>query len=389
MTPGSVPERRRPHVNLALATTSDVAGLAVVSALTGATAGSTARAAFVSAERLEIQRQSLLPGVRGPGLDLRGTYLTFSTPERHLSLCIPASDAHLRKAFLAGLCRADGLLIVTAGGDEEARLEEHVKWARHADVPNLLVVVASGPGPDSGELRPTARAMLTKHGYETASIVRVSLPPVDDGQESASPVDELSQAIDRMSLPVRAADAPFLMAVEDVIPRGNQTGTITGRVETGVVRIGDEVEVIGSAVTGRARVASIESYRKLLDRAVAGDNVGIVMDNNMTAGRGQVIAKPGSVRAHAQFDAVIYVLSPAEGGRLAPITDGYRPSLSVRTALVTATVTLPQATSRVKPGEAASARIHLLGPVAMAPGQPFELREGGRVVVCGIVTRVF
>jgi elongation factor Tu len=389
VTPGSVPERRRPHGNLAFATTSDVAGLAVVSALTGATAGSTPRAAFVSAERLEIQRQSLLRGTRRPGLDLRGTYLEFSTPERHISLCVPASDAHLRKAFMAGLCRADVLLIVTAGGDDEARLEEHVKWARHADVPNLLIVVASGPGPDSGELRSMARAMLAKHGYETASIVRVSLPPVDEEQESASPMDELSRAIDHISLPVRAADAPFLMVVEDVIPRRDKTGIVTGRVEAGVVRIGDEVEVIGSGITGRARVASIESYRRLLDSAVAGANVGIIMDNNMTAERGQIITKPGSVRAHAQFDAEVYMLSPAEGGRLAPIADGYRPSLSVRTALVTATLTLRHATSGVKPGEAASARIQLLGPVAMAPGQPFELREGGRVVGCGVVTRVF
>ncbi|GIU91242.1 MAG: elongation factor Tu [Acidimicrobiia bacterium] len=301
--------------------------------------------------------------------------------------------------MITGAAQVDGaILVVSAADGPMPQTREHVLLARQVGVPYIVVALNKVDLVDDPELLDLVelevRDLLTEYEFpgDEAPVVRVSALRALEGDPAAEEqVLELMEAVDSyIPEPVREVDKPFLMPIEDVFSITGRGTVVTGRVEQGVLRVNEEVEIVGLRPTRKTVATGIEMFRKLLDEARAGDNVGVLLRGvgKDEVERGQVLAKPGSITPHTEFEAQVYVLTKEEGGRHNPFFSGYRPQFYFRTTDVTGTIVLPEGTQMVMPGDNTEMRVELIAPIAMDEGLRFAIREGGRTVGAGRVTKI-
>jgi elongation factor Tu len=291
-----------------------------------------------------------------------------------------------------------GILVVSAVDGPMPQTREHVLLARQVDVPYLVVALNKVDAVDDPELLELVelevRELLTSYGFpgETLPVVRVSaLKALQGDPEGVASVLKLMDALDEyIPMPLREVDKPFLMPIEDVFSISGRGTVVTGRIERGTVKVGEEVEIVGFKATEKKVVTGVEMFRKLLDAGVAGDNVGVLLRGveKEDVERGQVLCKPGSILPHTKFKAEVYILSKDEGGRHTPFFNGYRPQFYIRTTDVTGTLNLPAGVEMVMPGDNTPITAELMQPVAIEKGSRFAIREGGRTVGAGTVTEI-
>jgi len=302
--------------------------------------------------------------------------------------------------MITGAAQMDGaILVVSAADGPMPQTKEHVLLARQVNVPALVVFLNKCDLVDDSELLDLVelevRELLNKYEFpgDDAPVIRGSaLPPMQSrGTEGTACIDELMKALDEhIPEPVRMIDKDFLMPVEDVFSIEGRGTVATGRIERGKIKVGDQVEIVGFGETRKTTVTGVEMFRKLLDEGLAGDNVGCLLRGlkRDEIERGQVLAKPGSVKPHTKFKAAIYVLGKDEGGRHTPFFKGYRPQFYFRTTDVTGSVTLPEGVEMVMPGDNVTIEVELMTPVAMEEELRFAIREGGRTVGAGVVSEI-
>jgi elongation factor Tu len=303
--------------------------------------------------------------------------------------------------MITGAAQMDGaILVVSAADGPMPQTREHILLARQVGVPYIVVFLNKADMVDDKELlelvQEEIRDLLTKYnfpGKDTPIIVGSALKALegDQGEFGESAIVKLSEALDSyIPQPKRDIDKPFLMPIEDVFSISGRGTVVTGRIERGIVKVGDEIEIIGIVPTTKTTVTGVEMFRKLLDSGEAGDNVGVLLRGTKReeVQRGQVLAKPGSITPHTKFEAEVYVLTKEEGGRHTPFFNGYRPQFYFRTTDVTGSVELPKGTEMVMPGDNIKMVITLIAPIAMDQGLRFAIREGGRTVGAGVVAKV-
>jgi elongation factor Tu len=303
--------------------------------------------------------------------------------------------------MITGAAQMDGaILVVSAADGPMPQTREHILLARQVGVPYIVVFLNKADMVDDPELlelvEMEVRELLTTYGFpgdETPIVKGSALKALEgDTSEIGIPaIDKLIEALDNyIPLPKRAVDGPFLMPVEDVFSISGRGTVATGRVERGIVHVNDEIEIVGIKATTKTTVTGVEMFRKLLDEGQAGDNVGVLLRGTKREDieRGQVLAKPGSITPHTKFDAEVYVLKKEEGGRHTPFFKGYRPQFYFRTTDVTGECELPGGAEMVMPGDNTNLKVALINPIAMEEGLRFAIREGGRTVGAGVVTKV-
>jgi elongation factor Tu len=292
------------------------------------------------------------------------------------------------------------ILVVSAADGPMPQTREHILLARQVGVPYIVVYLNKADQVDDKDLlelvQEEVKDLLTKYGFpgdKTPIVVGSALKALEgDASELGEPsIVKLAEALDSyIPQPKRAIDGPFLMPIEDVFSISGRGTVVTGRIERGVVKVGDEIEIVGIRPTTKTTVTGVEMFRKLLDQGEAGDNVGVLLRGTKReeVERGQVLAKPGSITPHTKFEAEVYVLTKEEGGRHTPFFNGYRPQFYFRTTDVTGSVELPQGTEMVMPGDNIKVTVSLISPIAMEEGLRFAIREGGRTVGAGVVAKV-
>jgi elongation factor Tu len=303
--------------------------------------------------------------------------------------------------MITGAAQMDGAVLVVAATDGAMpQTREHVLLAKQVGVPNIIVFLNKVDMVDDAEMvelvEEELRELLTKNGYDGANtpVIKGSgLQALNapEGSEWADKVMELVNAMDTFfPTPVRQLDKPFLMPIEDIFSIEGRGTVVTGRVERGAVKVGEEVEIVGIKDTANTTVTGVEMFNKSLDQAQAGDNAGILIRGikKEDVHRGQVLAKKGSVTPHTEFEAEVYVLSKEEGGRHTPFFSGYKPQFYIRTTDVTGDVTLAEGTEMVMPGDTATFKVKLVSPIALEESQSFAIREGGKTVGAGVVTKI-
>ena len=327
------------------------------------------------------------------------SHVEYESPLRHYAHIDCPGHADYVKNMITGAVQMDGaILVVSAADGPMPQTREHILLARQVGVPAIVVFLNKVDLVDDKELLDLVdmeiRDLLTKYGFpgETTPIIRGSATAAMAGKpEGEKAIAELLDAVDAfIPLPTREVDKPFLMCVEDVFNIEGRGTVVTGRVERGVLNRMDEVEIVGLKDTRKTTATDIEMFRKLLDNASAGDNVGVLLRGTKKEDveRGMVLAKPGSIKPHTKFKAEVYVLSKDEGGRHTPFFNKYRPQFYFRTSDVTGNVTLPAGVEMVMPGDNVSVEIEVIAPVAMEKGQRFAIREGGRTIGAGRVSEV-
>jgi elongation factor Tu len=303
--------------------------------------------------------------------------------------------------MITGAAQMDGaILVVSAADGPMPQTREHILLARQVGVPFIVVYLNKADQVDDQDLlelvQEEIRDLLTKYGFpgdQTPIIIGSALKALEgDTSELGEPsVLKLAEALDSyIPQPQRAIDGPFLMPIEDVFSISGRGTVVTGRIERGIVKVGDEIEIVGIKPTTKTTVTGVEMFRKLLDQGEAGDNVGVLLRGTKReeVERGQVLAKPGSITPHTKFEAEVYVLTKEEGGRHTPFFNGYRPQFYFRTTDVTGSCELPQGTEMVMPGDNVKMVVSLINPIAMEQGLRFAIREGGRTVGAGVVAKV-
>ncbi len=326
-------------------------------------------------------------------------HVEYETEKRHYAHVDCPGHADFVKNMITGAAQMDGaILVVSAADGPMPQTREHILLARQVGVPKIVVFLNKVDLLDDEELLELVeievRDLLTKYQYDgdNAAVVRgSSLAALEGKPEGVESINKLMNAIDNeIPEPVREVDKPFLMSVEDVFSITGRGTVATGRIERGRVKLGDEVEIVGLTETRKTVVTGVEMFRKLLNDAQAGDNVGLLLRGiaKDEVERGHVLAKPGSITPHTKGKAEIYVLTKEEGGRHTPFFSGYRPQFYFRTTDVTGVLTLPAGVEMVMPGDNLSVEIALQKPIAMEPGQRFAIREGGRTIGAGRVTEI-
>jgi len=325
----------------------------------------------------------------------------YESKQRHYAHVDCPGHADYVKNMITGAAQMDGaILVVSAADGPMPQTREHVLLARQVNVPFIVVFLNKVDMVDDPELLELVelevRELLSKNefnGDETpiirGSALAAGKNPADDAANKC--IDELMDALDSwIPEPKRALDKPFLMPIEDVFSISGRGTVVTGRVDTGIVKTGDEVEIVGIKPTTKTVVTGVEMFRRLLDQGQAGDNIGCLLrgTGKDDVQRGQVLAKPGTIKPHTKFKAEVYVLTKEEGGRHTPFFKGYRPQFYFRTTDVTGSVELPEGTEMVMPGDNVTISVELHTPIAMDQGQRFAIREGGRTVGSGVVTQV-
>jgi elongation factor Tu len=325
----------------------------------------------------------------------------YSTQNRHYAHVDCPGHADYVKNMITGAAQMDGaVLVVSAAGGPMPQTREHILLARQVGVPYIVVYLNKCDMVDDEELlelvEMEVRELLDKYEFpgDDTPLIRGSALKALEGEKSAlgeESVVALVKALDSyIPEPERAIDGAFLMPVEDVFSISGRGTVATGRVERGVVRVGDEVEIVGIRATGKTTCTGVEMFRKLLDEGVAGDNIGVLLRGvkRDEIERGQVLAKPGSITPHTHFEAEVYVLSKEEGGRHTPFFNGYRPQFYFRTTDVTGSIELPEGVEMVMPGDNVQMTAQLISPIAMEEGLRFAVREGGRTVGAGVVSKI-
>ena len=340
------------------------------------------------------------PEERQRGITISIAHVEYQTDKRHYAHVDCPGHADYIKNMITGAAQMDGAILVVAATDGPMpQTKEHVLLARQVGVPFIVVALNKTDMVDDEEILELVelevRELLSSYEFpgDDLPVVKVSaLKALEGDPEWSKTVLELMDAVDEyIPEPVRATDKPFLMPVEDVFTITGRGTVVTGRVERGVLKVNEEVEIVGiHEKSAKTTVTGVEMFRKLLDEARAGENVGLLLRGikREDVERGQVVIKPGSMTPHTEFEAQVYILSKDEGGRHTPFYDNYRPQFYFRTTDVTGVVKLPEGTEMVMPGDNTEMDVTLIQPIAMDDGQPFSIREGGRTVGSGRVTKV-
>jgi elongation factor Tu len=343
----------------------------------------------------------MAPEEKARGITISTSHVEYESPKRHYAHVDCPGHADYVKNMITGAAQMDGaILVVSAADGPMPQTREHILLSRQVGVPYIVVYLNKADMVDDKELlelvEMEVRELLSKYefpGDDTPIVVGSALKALE-GDESEIGIPSIKQLVDVLDSyipePVRAIDKPFLMPVEDVFSISGRGTVVTGRIERGVIKVGDEVEVVGIRDTQKTTVTGVEMFRKLLDQGQAGDNAGLLLRGlkRDDVERGQVLAKPGSIHPHTDFEAEVYVLSKDEGGRHTPFFKGYRPQFYFRTTDVTGAVTLPDGVEMVMPGDNVKMTVSLIHPIAMDEGLRFAIREGGRTVGAGVVAKV-
>ncbi|WP_045234653.1 elongation factor Tu, partial [Deinococcus pimensis] len=397
-------ERTKPHVNVGTIGHVDHGKTTLTAAITF-----TAAAADPTVEKLAYDQIDKAPEEKARGITINTAHVEYNTPTRHYSHVDCPGHADYVKNMITGAAQMDGAILVCSAADGPMpQTREHILLARQVGVPYIVVFLNKVDMVDDEELlelvEMEVRELLGRYEFpgDDVPIIRGSAlqalealqgnPKTQRGENPwVDKIWELLDAIDAyIPTPERATDKPFLMPVEDVFTITGRGTVATGRVERGIVKIQDDVEIVGLSDTRKTIVTGIEMHRKLLDQGMAGDNVGVLLRGvaRDDIERGQVLAKPGSITPHTKFEASVYVLSKDEGGRHSAFFGGYRPQFYFRTTDVTGVVELPAGVEMVMPGDNISFTVELIKPIAMEEGLRFAIREGGRTVGAGVVTKV-
>lgn len=388
-------ERKKPHCNIGTighvdhGKTTLTAAITKVLSLTGG-------ATFTGYDQIDKA-----PEERARGITISTAHVEYETPDRHYAHVDCPGHADYVKNMITGAAQMDGaILVVSATDGPMPQTREHILLARQVGVPALVVFMNKVDQVDDKELielvEMEIRELLTSYGFpgDDIPIVKGSALCALEGREDPIGKDailELMTAVDTyIPQPARALDKPFLMPIEDVFSISGRGTVVTGRVESGIVKVGEEVEIIGLKDTVKTTVTGVEMFRKLLDQGQAGDNVGALLRGTKREDveRGQVLAKPGSITPHTNFNCEAYILKKEEGGRHTPFFGNYRPQFYFRTTDVTGTVKLPEGVEMVMPGDNISMEVELIAPIAMDEGLRFAIREGGRTVGAGVVASI-
>jgi elongation factor Tu len=341
------------------------------------------------------------PEEKARGITINTAHVEYETANRHYAHVDCPGHADYVKNMITGAAQMDGaILVVSAADGPMPQTREHILLARQVGVPFIIVYLNKADMVDDKELlelvEMEVRELLSKYefpGDQTPIVIGSALKALegDKGELGEQSIFKLAEALDSyIPQPKRALDGPFLMPVEDVFSISGRGTVVTGRVERGIVKVGDEIEIVGIRPTVKTVCTGVEMFRKLLDQGQAGDNVGILLRGTKReeVERGQVLAKPGSITPHTKFSAEVYVLSKEEGGRHTPFFNGYRPQFYFRTTDVTGSIELPKGTEMVMPGDNIAMTVTLISPIAMEEGLRFAIREGGRTVGAGVVAKI-
>jgi len=337
------------------------------------------------------------PEERQRGITIATSHQEYESDKRHYAHVDMPGHADYVKNMITGAAQIDGaILVVSAADGPMPQTREHILLAKQVGVPSIIVYMNKMDlaDPELAELvEMEIRELLAKYDFdENAPIVKGSATKALAGDADAekSVLDLVAAMDDYFPEPKREVDKPFLMAIEDVFSIKGRGTVATGRIDTGKLHVNDEVEIVGIRPTKKTVVTGVEMFKKLLPDAQAGDNVGALLRGieRDDVERGQVLAKPGSITPHTEFEAQVYVLNKDEGGRHTPFFKGYKPQFYIRTTDVTGSVTLPEGTEMVMPGDDIKMKVELIAPIAMEDGQRFAIREGGRTVGAGVVTKI-
>jgi len=342
------------------------------------------------------------PEERERGITIALSHNEYATDTRHYAHIDAPGHADYIKNMITGAAQMDGAIIVVAATDGVMpQTREHILLARQVGVPKIIVFLNKVDMVDDPELidlvEAEVRELLSKYEYDgdNAPVIRGSalkaLDAKDVNDEWAKKILELADALDTyIPTPVRETDKPFLMPVEDIFSIEGRGTVVTGRIERGKVKVGEEIEIVGLNPTAKTTVTGIEMFNKSLEEGLAGDNAGVLLRGTKKdeITRGQVLAKPGSVTPHTEFESEVYILKKDEGGRHTPFFTGYKPQFYIRTTDVTGDVTLPENVKMVMPGDTVTFKVKLVAPVALEDKQRFAIREGGKTVGAGVVTKV-
>ncbi|MCC6403806.1 MAG: elongation factor Tu [Fimbriimonadaceae bacterium] len=395
-------ERTKPHVNIGTIGHVDHGKTTLTAAITGVlqTKG--------LAKAAKYDEIDSAPEEKARGITINISHQEYETDNRHYAHVDCPGHADFIKNMITGAAQMDGAILVVAGTDGPMQqTREHILLARQVGVPYIVVYINKTDQVDDAELielvEMEVRELLSTYGFDgdntpiikgsaRKALDQVEAGTVDDSDPNVKSILDLMAAVDSyIPTPERDVDKPFLMAVEDVFTITGRGTVATGRCERGLLKVNEEVEIIGLTPQSRKTVCTgVEMFRKLLDQAQAGDNVGLLLRGveRKDIERGMVIAKPGSIKPHTKFVSEVYVLSKEEGGRHTPFTTGYRPQFYFRTTDVTGTLNLPEGVQMVMPGENITMNVELIQPIAMEQGSKFAIREGGRTVGAGTITSV-
>ena len=388
-------ERTKPHVNVGTIGHVDHGKTTLTAALT------IVLSKKYGGEAKSYDQIDSAPEEKARGITINTAHVEYETDHRHYAHDDCPGHADYVKNMITGAAQMDGaILVVSAADGPMPQTREHILLARQVGVPYIVVFMNKADMVDDKELlelvEMEVRELLSKYNFpgdDTPIVIGSALKALEgDQSEIGEPaIWRLAEALDTyIPDPERAIDGAFLMPVEDVFSISGRGTVVTGRVERGVIKVGEEIEIVGLKATQKTVCTGVEMFRKLLDQGQAGDNVGVLLRGTKREDveRGQVLAKPGSITPHTKFTAEIYVLSKDEGGRHTPFFQGYRPQFYFRTTDVTGAIELPEGTEMVMPGDNVSVTVTLIAPIAMEEGLRFAIREGGRTVGAGVVAKV-
>ncbi|HEX2296389.1 MAG TPA: elongation factor Tu [Actinomycetota bacterium] len=388
-------ERTKPHVNIGTMGHIDHGKTTLTAAITKVLSEQNPNVSFTAFDQIDKA-----PEEKERGITIAIAHVEYETENRHYAHVDMPGHADYIKNMITGAAQVDGaILVVSAADGPMPQTREHVLLARQVNVPYICVALNKVDMVDDPELLDLVelevRELLTEYEYpgDDIPVTRVSaLKALDGDAEAAQGILELMKTVDEyIPEPERDVNKPFLMPIEDVFTITGRGTVVTGRVEQGVLKVGEEIEIVGiEPKTSKTVVTGIEMFRKMLDEAQAGDNAGILLRGTKKdeVQRGQVLCKPGSITPHTKFQAQVYILSKDEGGRHTPFFNNYRPQFYFRTTDVTGSVVLPSGTEMVMPGDNTEMEVTLIQPVAMDEGLRFAIREGGRTVGAGRVTKI-
>ncbi len=388
-------ERTKPHVNVGTIGHVDHGKTTLTAAI------ATVLSKKFGGEAKAYDQIDAAPEEKARGITINTAHVEYETANRHYAHVDCPGHADYVKNMITGAAQMDGaILVVSAADGPMPQTREHILLARQVGVPFIIVFMNKCDMVDDAELLELVemeiRELLTKYNFpgDDVPIIKGSATMAlagDAGELGEQAIMKLAEALDTyIPQPERALDGAFLMPVEDVFSISGRGTVVTGRVERGVIKVGEEIEIVGLKPTLKTTCTGVEMFRKLLDQGQAGDNVGVLLRGTKReeVERGQVLAKPGSITPHTKFTAEIYVLGKDEGGRHTPFFQGYRPQFYFRTTDVTGAVELPAGTEMVMPGDNVSVTVNLIAPVAMEEGLRFAIREGGRTVGAGVVAKI-
>ena len=388
-------ERTKPHVNVGTIGHVDHGKTTLTAALTKVCA------AARGGEIREFDQIDNAPEEKARGITIATAHVEYESENRHYAHVDCPGHADYVKNMITGAAQMDGaVLVVSAADGPMPQTREHILLSRQVGVPRIVVYMNKADMVDDEELielvEMEVRELLDQYdfpGDDTPIVIGSALQALDgdDSEYGTQSINGLLDALDDyIPQPERPVDQPFLMPIEDVFSIAGRGTVVTGRIARGIVKVGDEVEIVGIKETQRTTCTGVEMFRKLLDEGRAGENVGVLLRGikRDEVERGQVLAVPRSITPHTEFDAEVYVLSKDEGGRHTPFFQGYRPQFFFETTDVTGTVELPKDVEMVMPGDNVNMAVQLISPIAMEEGQRFAIREGGRTVGAGVVTKI-